>query len=160
MAEFAIAQVPVGTGILGICPLPGRGGAYADDLAVVLAWQPALVFTMVSAPELRLPLGEDLAAAGVAWRHLPITDFGAPGPDTAALWPEASAAAHRVLADGGRVLAHCKGGCGRSGMAVMRLMVEAGEAPGAALSRLRAARPCAVETDEQREWASIPTPSR
>jgi len=56
-------------------------------------------------------------------------------------------------AGGGKVLVHCMGGCGRSGMAVLRLMVETGEPPHSALSRLRAARPCAVETDAQFDWA-------
>jgi hypothetical protein len=31
--------------------------------------------------------------------------------------------------------------------------VEAGETPGAALARLRAVRPCAVETEAQLAWA-------
>jgi protein-tyrosine phosphatase len=46
------------------------------------------------------------------------------------------------------------GGCGRSGTAALRLMVEAGENPKAALQRLRAVRPCAVETPEQFQWAA------
>ena len=48
---------------------------------------------------------------------------------------------------------HCFGGCGRSGMAALRLMVEAGEDADEALERLRAVRPCAVETDAQLRWA-------
>ncbi len=55
---------------------------------------------------------------------------------------------------GGRVLVHCMGGCGRSGMALLRLMVESGEPADRALARLRAVRPCAVETPEQLAWAS------
>jgi len=57
------------------------------------------------------------------------------------------------LQGGGRVLIHCRGGCGRSGMAALRLMIESGEEAGAALSRLRALRPCAVETEAQMAWA-------
>ena len=38
---------------------------------------------------------------------------------------------------------------------VPALLVEAGEAPEAALQRLRAARPCAVETKAQARWASL-----
>ncbi|MDH5531227.1 MAG: protein phosphatase, partial [Paracoccaceae bacterium] len=48
-------------------------------------------------------------------------------------------------------------GCGRSGMAVLRLMVEAGEPVDVALIRLRKVRPCAVETDAQLAWASRQT---
>lgn len=61
-----------------------------------------------------------------------------------------------TLRNGGKVLAHCRGGCGRSGMAVLRLMVELGEAPDVALARLRDARPCAVETQAQLDWAAAP----
>ena len=60
---------------------------------------------------------------------------------------------HRALTGRGRVLIHCKGGCGRSGMVALRLMIEAGEAPDEALARLRSVRPCAVETDAQMRWA-------
>lgn len=154
MSEFAIADLTCRAGRLGICPLPG-----AADMGRLRGWGPDLVLTMVSQPELPDWLPRGLAEHGVAWRHLPIMDFGAPEGATAALWPEAAAQAHAVLTRGGRVLVHCRAGCGRSGMAVLRLLVEAGEAPEAALERLRAVRPCAVETQAQYEWASIPTPS-
>ena len=157
---FRIAEVPLGEGWLGISPAPGRGGSYLADLAQILAWGADLVLTMTTAAELERVgaayLGDDLAAAGVRWRHLPIPDFGAPPSEVRALWPEVSAEAHALLAGGGRVLAHCYGGCGRSGMALMRLMVEAGEDADPALNRLRYARPCAVEMPDQQAWAAIP----
>ena len=37
----------------------------------------------------------------------------------------------------------------------MRLVVERGELPAAALARLREVRPCAVETAGQMEWGSV-----
>ncbi len=158
MAEFKIADVQIWAGRLGICPLPGRGGDYAGDLAALLAWSPSLVLTMTEGAELdRAGAGAlpgDLARAGIGWHHLPIPDFNAPPAATAARWPAASRAARDALARGGGVLAHCHGGCGRSGMAVLRLMVELGEAPDAALLRLREVRPCAVETDAQLAWAT------
>lgn len=157
MIGFQIASLAVGAGELGLCPVPGRGGDYAGDLSRILGWGPALVLSLTEADELERAgagtLGADLSAAGVVWRSLPVRDFCGPQDRTAALWPEASRAAHAVLGQGGRVLAHCFGGCGRSGMAVMRLMVEAGELADQALVRLRDVRPCAVETEEQRAWA-------
>ena len=157
---YEIAETPVGRGWLGISPMPGRTGNYERDLSEILGWGADLVLSMTTGTELArvgaAGLGDDLAAARVLWRHLPIPDFGAPPPDTDALWPEASRQAHRVLENGGRVLAHCYGGCGRSGMALMRLMVEAGEDAGTALDRLRKVRSCAVETEAQRTWAAIP----
>ena len=155
-----IAALPLRNGMIGISPAPGRGGAYLADLAVVLRWGAGMVLTMTTQVELeRLDaggFGEDLAAAGVDWRHLAVPDFGAPPEEVRALWPGVSAEAHRILEDGGRVLAHCYGGCGRSGMALMRLMVEAGEDADPALERLRDVRPCAVEMPAQRAWAAIP----
>lgn len=153
-----IAEIPALGGTLALCPMPGRTGDYAGDLAVLLAWQPALVLTMTSKLELATKsagsLPADLQAAGIHWLHLPVPDFGTPKPETAAIWPEASARARAILGAGGRVLAHCMGGCGRSGMAVLRLLADAGEDPDTALTRLRAARPCAVETKAQQRWAT------
>lgn len=153
-----IAQLAVGGGVLAICPMPGRGGTYGADLRVVLAFAPELVLSMTPEAEMAARgaegLGRDLAHAGIGWLHLPVSDYGVPEGAVLAGWPDASARARAVLAGGGRVMVHCMGGCGRSGMAVLRLMVEAGEAPEAALARLRAVRPCAVETQAQMDWAA------
>lgn len=155
---LAIAKLAVGGGVLAICPMPGRGGTYGADLAVLRAFAPDLVLSMTPLDEMEAlgagGLGRDLEAEGIGWLHLPVGDYGVPEGAVAALWPEVAARVRQVLAGEGRVLVHCMGGCGRSGMAALRLMVEAGEAPDAALARLRAVRPCAVETQAQFDWAS------
>lgn len=157
MSRFEIAELAAGGGMLGISPLPGRFTPYPQDLDAVLDWSPGLVMSLTRQEEMHRHgterLGADMRAAGVAWRHLPVADFGVPCPEVSALWPEASRAARGCLADGGRVLAHCYGGCGRSGMALLRLMVELGEDGPGALARLREVRPCAVETVMQMSWA-------
>ncbi|WP_114283863.1 dual specificity protein phosphatase family protein [Candidatus Halocynthiibacter alkanivorans] len=157
---YEIAELRLGEGRLGICPMPGRGGDYGGDLLQLLNWAPGLVLTMTSQAELRsrgaADLGADLKRAGIGWHHLPVMDFGSQSERLQQGWAQASTEAHAVLADGGRVLAHCMGGCGRSGMALMRLMVEAGENADPALERLRDVRPCAVETEDQRGWAAEP----
>jgi len=155
---MVIAELAVGGGMLGIGPMPGRGGDYPRDLAEVLAWRPGLALTMTTAEELAAKGAEglscDLSDAGVEWQHLPISDYGVPSGETLTAWPAASARARGVLAADGRVWVHCMGGCGRSGTVALRLMVELGEEPSAALARLRAVRPCAVETTEQFQWAA------
>ncbi|WP_298561555.1 protein phosphatase [uncultured Aliiroseovarius sp.] len=155
---FPIAQLPAGNGTLGICPLPGRSGDYREDLETLLEWSPDMVLTMTTTREMdsfgASDLGHDLTQAGVIWHHLPIQDFGAPTAKIITSWESISPTAHRILAQGGKVLAHCKGGCGRSGMMLLRILCETGEEPVAALERLRAARPCAVETDAQKDWAN------
>ncbi|WP_461307884.1 protein-tyrosine phosphatase family protein, partial [Albidovulum sp.] len=101
-APFAIAALAAGGGVIGLAPMPGRGGGYAADLAVILRWAPALVLTMATAEELRrhgaATLGADLAAAGIGWRHLPVVDYGAAGAALARGWPEASRRARTALA--------------------------------------------------------------
>ena len=158
LREFAPYPLAVGGGTLAIAPMPGRTRHYAADREALLRWGPALVVTMTERAELDRKgsgaLGEDLAAAGIGWWHLPVTDYGAPDPEVEALWPEAEAAALAALSRGARVLVHCMGGCGRSGMAALRLMIAAKEPPEAAFARLRATRPCAVETDAQLRWAT------
>ena len=152
---FTLKTLSAGGGTLAICPLPGLGGAFDDDLARIVALAPELVISMTETAEMkalgaaRLP--EALQTAGIAWRHFPVRDYGA--PTGAAGWPAISGHARRILAHSGVVLVQCRGGLGRSGMIVLRLMIEAGENPDAALARLRAARPGAVETQAQERWA-------
>lgn len=157
MSGFVIYALPVTEGILALSPLPGHGGDYAGDLAHLRDWQPALVISVTTAPEMLAQgaqdLGTDISKMGTRWMHLPITDFGTPTPEIESQWPATSATALAALQGGGRVLVHCRGGCGRSGMVVLRLMIEAGESSDTALARLRGIRPCAVETAEQQAWA-------
>lgn len=130
--RLTIAEIALGQGALGLCPMPGRSGAYAADLTVLQNWQPDLVISLTTGAELaRIApnLAADLAAAGIAWRPFPIADFDIPGAD----WPSIATAAHGCLGAGGKVLLHCMGGCGRSGSVALRLM---------------------VETDAQYRWAS------
>lgn len=152
-ARLAIATLHLSNGArLGLCRLPGDEGDLAGDLAAILAWRPALVLSLTEASEMGPSggLGDRLAAAGIGWRHWPIQDFGVP-PD--ASWPTLAAVLHAVLDGGGALLVHCRGGRGRSGTVALRLMVERGEDHRAALTRLRAARPGAVETSAQLLWA-------
>ncbi len=154
MIEFAIYRLPVSGGELALSPMPGRTRHYYTDWQHLLEWRPDLVLTMTTQAELDRKgagtLGTDLANAGIGWLHLPVADFGVPGGMD---WSSIRDQVLAVLNRKGRVLVHCFGGCGRSGMMVLRLMIAAGEEPEAALMRLRGVRPCAVETDEQMDWA-------
>ncbi|CUH82837.1 phosphatase domain-containing protein [Thalassovita mediterranea] len=157
MSDFVVHALTVGGGILALCPLPGRGGAYAADLAHLKEWKPSMLISLVTEVEFlaegATTLGADISDAGSRWAHLPITDYGVPDEAFIEQWPEVRDAALAALRGGGRVLVHCMGGCGRSGMVMLRLMIEAGEAPDQALARLRQARPCAIETEAQMHWA-------
>lgn len=139
---------------MAIAPIPGRSGQYQADWTRLMDWGPALVISMTQQVEFDRQgagaFGADLARAGVDWLHCPVRDFGVPdGLD----WPRVRDLALVRLGNSERVLVHCLGGCGRSGMMVLRLMIAAGETPDTALLRLRQMRPCAVETAAQLAWA-------
>ena len=152
-----VYALSVGQGILAISPIPGAEGDYAGDVQHLIEWKPAIVISLVREAELvsagAAGLWHDLVDAGCRWEHLPITDFGVPDDAFEEAWPEVSANARRALMGGGRILVHCRGGCGRSGMVALRLMIELGEAADDALARLRIVRSCAVETEAQMAWA-------
>ncbi|WP_375254689.1 protein phosphatase [Yoonia sp.] len=156
MIGFAIYRLKVHGGTLGLSPMPGRTRHYHADWHHLMAWKPDMVLTMTTQAELDRKgagtLGADLVRAGVQWRYLPIADFGVPSDMD---WPQSRDAALAILSRGGRVLVHCFGGCGRSGMMALRLMIAAGEDADGALARLRQIRPCAVETDAQMAWALL-----
>lgn len=157
MEPFAIYALPVGGGKLGLCPLPGRSGDYAADFKVLKDWQPDLLISLTEASEMSHAgaalLGQDVQAIGSRWLHLPVKDFGTFQRADYPAWNETQHLALGILNAGDRVLVHCKGGCGRSGMIVLRLMIASGEEPEIALKSLRRVRPCAVETDAQQKWA-------
>lgn len=153
---FAIASLPVGTGQLALCPLPGRTGTLEADLNAIRASGAELLLSLTEPGELRrlgvCDLHQAFDARGFLWRGFPIPDFGIPASDAA--WSPLSLLAHDVMGHGGSVLIHCHGGLGRSGMIALRLMVERGEEPVAALTRLRTVRPGAVEIEAQFDWAT------
>lgn len=153
---FELNMLELGGGVLGLCPLP----AAPDARARLAGFAPGLVVSMTPVAEMAArgarDLPEWLAGQGIGWAGFAVEDFGAPGAEAQALWPALAARIRAGLAGGGRVALHCRAGLGRTGMVALRLMVEAGEAPAAALARLRAARPGTVETEAQYAWAASP----
>lgn len=155
--SFSIQTIDLDNGArLGISPMPGRFSAGLADLATIAKWAPDIVVSMTEISEMErhnmADLGGLLGQFDIGWAHFPIRDFGA--PEGMAEWPNLSIQLHQVLDQGGAVLTHCYGGQGRSGMVVLRLMVERGEDAKDALARLREHRPGAVETDAQYLWAA------
>lgn len=155
---YSIATVGLGKGALGIAPIPGKSGDLGADVRVIAAWGATEVVTLTEAHELEttgaMALGMRLADVGATWHHLPIVDYQIPAEGEGQEWAASCAEWARKVRGGARILIHCKGGCGRSGMVLLRVLVESGEHPEDALARLREVRPCAVETDAQMAWAT------
>jgi len=170
-----IAAVPFGDqgGLIGVTFAPGKqqpGGMTAHhqrdlgaDLDVIAAWNAAAVVTLVEGHELGAlgiaAIGAEVRRRHMEWHHWPIGDYQVPDTAFMAAWPACSASLRGLLARGGRVLLHCKGGLGRAGSVVARLLVEDGMNADAAIAAVRAVRPGAIETGAQAVWVAQGCPT-
>lgn len=165
--HIATVEVAPGHGKIGVTFAPGKNdphaasGPWARDLAAdldaILAWPARTLVTLIEPHEfelLRIPtLGDEAKLRGLDWHHLPIRDVRVPSPAFEAVWPTQSEALRGKLAAGENIVVHCRGGLGRAGMIAARLLVESGIDPKAAIARVRAVRPGAIETSAQDDWA-------
>ena len=133
-----------------------RQPANPRDLHRVSQWRPDVIVTMTTQAEfpIGVELPQEFRQITKDWKHLPIQDYGTPEPKDRSKFDSALLDLNQALSDGSRVLIHCMGGKGRSGMMVLRLMIMQGEAPDQALARLRKIRAGAVETEDQLLWAT------
>lgn len=149
--------LPVGGGIVALSPLPGAGGDFRGDLEHVTSLRPAFVLCLATLAEMEevgaRTLPQVVQDKGTRWLHLPVPAGEAPKGEVSAQWAEAGTALRRALMGGGRVVVYSRTGAGRAGMLVLRLMIEAGEAPDEAEARLAAVHPDAVVPGSQRDWA-------
>ncbi len=173
-----IAEVPAGAGLVGLTICPGKRGDSAfgaswerdldADVRVIREWGAAAVVTLIEDHEFEMLGVERLSTAvndaGMEWHHLPIRDVQVPDARFEASWASTGVRLGNRLRSGERVLVHCRGGLGRTGMVAARLLVEfAGATPRQALDDVRAVRHGAVETPAQEAWVlelDSPSPLR
>lgn len=86
------------------------------------------------------------------WIHIEITDGGIPDWRFERHWLQVRAQLIAALANGERVLVHCRGGLGRTGLVVAQLLIETGMSSGEAIKSVRAARKGAIETEDQEDY--------
>jgi ADP-ribosyl-[dinitrogen reductase] hydrolase len=114
------------------------------------------VVTLLEEHEFRLlhveSLGAEVTNLGMQWLHLPIRDVDVPDARFERAWATGGPGLHRRLDAGERVLIHCRGGLGRTGLVAALILVERGAEPPAAIRRVRAVRPHAVETRAQEDY--------
>ncbi len=91
-------------------------------------------------------------AADLACLRLPIADYSVPDDAFETAWPIHRARALGLLAEGGKVLVHCRGGQGRSGTIAAALLIAGGLPAQEAIDLVRADRPAAIETASQEAW--------
>lgn len=159
-----IDEVPVpGTaGLLGLTICPGKqqadgmSGTWRRsldvDLQAIAAWGASAIVNLIEDPEMQaLGVADTVSRlpAGIAYLRLPIPDASIPDGDWERQWALCSPHLRTRLGAGERIIVHCKGGLGRTGLVVARLLIEFGTPPEEAIAMVRAARPGAIETDAQ-----------
>jgi ADP-ribosyl-[dinitrogen reductase] hydrolase len=164
--QIAAVSPGQGYGRIGITFCPGKYDASAHtgawdrdlgiDLDAVRTWGASAVVTLVEQEELillRVPnLGEEVFRRGMSWFHLPIIDVSIPGKTFEAEWKRVGEQLRSMLSGGSNVVVHCRGGLGRAGTIVARLLVELGVAPETAIANVRRVRPGAIETHAQEQF--------
>jgi protein-tyrosine phosphatase len=166
----AIAAGPT-PGMIGLTICPGKHdrhvltGVWARDLeADLLAirdWGATSLVTLIEEHEFELLKVSDLGARakgmGLDWHHLPIRDVSVPDERFEGGWKKSGPLLLARLHKGERIVVHCRGGLGRSGLVAARMLVEMGIAPRDAINRVRAARRGAIETSEQESYVLLRT---
>ena len=124
------------------------------DIRAVKSWGATAWLNLLTITEmLDLKVGNlevAVKGSGIRYYHFPIEDGGIPDLTFEKLWNTSGPHLREELLQGGKILIHCKGGLGRSGMIAARLLVELGTMTSEeAIRRVRVSRPGAIETREQ-----------
>lgn len=150
-------------GLLGLTTCPGKTDPshgwqrdLAADLRLIHNWGASTVVTLIEDFEFELleilRLGEMVAEMGMRWMHAPIRDGDRPDTRFEGLWETIGPELHRRIESGERILIHCRGGLGRTGLVAALLLIERGCPARDAMHRVRAVRPGAIETSTQERY--------
>jgi atypical dual specificity phosphatase len=122
--------------------VPDKVGGMGRPDATDLAWLVEIgVDAVVSLTERPVP-----ATDGLEIYHAPIIDMTAP---TVEHLTETVEFMRAVVAGGGRVVAHCAAGAGRTGTVLASYMVSEGLSAEGAIAYVRTLRPGSIETPDQ-----------
>jgi ADP-ribosyl-[dinitrogen reductase] hydrolase len=160
-------QLPGYSGSLGLTFCPGKKGRslldhqFWDrqldvDIERIQVWGASVLVSLMQTHEfsaLQVPdLRRKVQAAGIESIHLPIVDGGIPDAGFERQWAIAGPYLHQRLFSGERVVLHCRGGLGRTGLVAAKLLIETGIAPQVAIRQVRAARANTIENTLQENY--------
>lgn len=163
-----VNELRVGQGILGLTFCPGKQDTGMDgtnwrrdldtDLQAIAAWGASRVVSIIQHDELEIlgvpQIGSKVLERGMQWHHLPVPDQSIPNQDRfPPLWANLTKILQSELSAGKKVLLHCRGGLGRTGLVAALLLMDLGSCARDAIAAVRAARsPRAIETREQEKY--------
>jgi protein-tyrosine phosphatase len=153
-------------GTIGMTICPGKQGDsqygtawnrdLAMDLEVICSWGATILVTAMESDEMQHlgvgQLGTAATHSHLQWIHLPVTDGAVPDGRFDLVWTKSAPNMLQALNQGRRVVIHCRGGLGRTGVIACLLLIELGKNPQDALEIVRRSRPGTVETTEQEEF--------
>lgn len=160
---------PASCPAIGLSICPGKVDALAfsgpcqrnlaEDVTSVKDWGAKRVITLLEQHELEYlqvaRLGLEVENAGMLWHHWEVIDGSALRARKAAkidLWHDECEMFLEDLQLGNKIFIHCRGGLGRTGTLAARLLISMGMRPAEAIKQVRAARPGAIETQEQEDY--------
>jgi len=153
-------------GTLGLTLCPGKKGEavhgppwdrdLTTDFDAIERWGADALVTLIEDREFRILQISDFATEverrPLRWFHLPIRDLSIPDDAFERKWDHVGKELLRLLASGGRVVVHCRGGLGRAGLLAARILIDLGWKPDPAIQTVRKARPGAIETAAQSDY--------
>jgi ADP-ribosyl-[dinitrogen reductase] hydrolase len=168
---FALAVVGAGhcRGQISISCCPGRAAPWLlpsvsqreleRDVATISRWGASALVTLLDEVEFaRLQLRRLpglVAAARMAWYHVPLRVGALPDGEFDRAWTPISLRLQEILREGGKVAVHCRDGRDRAALVTARVLIELGCQPLDAMNRVRAARPETLETPEVESYLRL-----
>lgn len=140
-----------------LTPCPGtKGVSLRDSLAQLKAQGAEAVVTALTMDEMVSKdvqqLEEISQSLSMKWFHLPIEDDNIPDGDFATQWRAVSPELHEILDNNGKIVMHCLGGSGRTGLLAAHLLLEKGWQIDTIVNKVQALRPGAYTKPLQVEY--------
>lgn len=161
-----VLETPNVAGKIGMTFLPGKKGdalygpawdrCLDADVGAINVWNPDFVLTLMEDHEfgqLGVPdFKAVMSAQKFRWVQIKIRDSDIPRLSFEMDWPEFRDEIVCLLKSGGKILIHCRGGLGRTGMIAAGLLTEFGFTAEQAINGVRRVREGTLETWEQEQY--------
>lgn len=171
-SPLQIASIHFNGGEIGMSICPGKKGPSTTygkhlwdrdlfiDMADVRDFGACAVITLLEDYEFdalglnRMTFNRAVVNNNMEWRHIRTLDGGIPDERFDDIWYDVKThTIDPILAAGGKVFVHCRGGLGRTGLVVAQYLLEEGHgSPEEIMELVRAARPGAIENSMQEEY--------